>query len=86
MASLRIAYNLRTPLFMTREYGWNNYGIIECKTILQKGVFCGMKEFNDSVSLDFADSFDFVELKNGMNTVWHRFSPFGKAELNTANY
>ena len=45
-----------------------------------------MKEFNDSVSLDFADSFDFVELKNGMNTVWHRFSPFGKAELNTVNY
>ena len=34
----------------------------------------------------FADSFDFVELKNGMNTVCHRFSPFGTAELNTANY
>ena len=51
-----------------------------------KRGFLRMKECNDSVSLDFADSFDFVELKNGMNTVCHRFSPFGTAEPNTANY
>ena len=40
-----------------------------------------MKECNDSVSFDFADSFGFVELKNAMNTC----SLFGRAELNTAN-
>ena len=40
-----------------------------------------MKECNDSVSFDFADSFGFVELKNAMNIC----SPFGRVELNTAN-